>query len=252
MVDFTWAARLWCCNRSRKALRALKGLVRLQALVRGYLVRKRAIATLHSMHALLRAQTSERFDDPRREIHSNRLFASMETNAYTDSPKIVEVVKLKTRSRPRRFNLNALSECGDELPYQTISSPLPCPVRASAPNHKNVHGFEWCFADKECKFSTAQTTPRFGNTNWMFNAPTTPLSVCGDRYFRRPYSNLTNYMANKQSFKAKLRSHSVPKQRPEPGAKNRLSLGEIMAARNSMSEARMNKSCFQVDESLEF
>ncbi|GMI91796.1 IQ-domain 26 [Hibiscus trionum] len=254
---------------SRKALRALKGLVRLQALVRGYLVRKRAIATLHSMQALLRAQTTvrsqricrsfnkensycienwprksiERFDEPRSEIHSKRLSASMESNVYDGSPKIVEIDTFKTRSRSRRFNLNALSECGDDSPYLTISSPLPCPVpiRASTPHPENVHDFDWCFADDECRLSTAQTTPRFGNTNWTFNAPTTPLSVCGDKYFRQSYSNLPNYMANTQSFKAKLRSHSAPKQRPEAGAKKRLSLNEIMAARNSISVVQMNR-----------
>ncbi|KAK8641846.1 hypothetical protein V6N13_011218 [Hibiscus sabdariffa] len=255
---------------SRKALRALKGLVRLQALVRGYLVRKRAMATLHSMQALLRAQTtvrsqrirrsfnkensycienrprksSERFDEPRSEIHSKRMSASMEANVYDGSPKIVEIDTFKTRSRSRRFNLNALSECGDDLPYPTISSPLPCPfpIRASTPHPENVHDFDWCFADDECRLSTAQTTPRFGNTNFTFNTPTTPLSVCGDRYFRQPYSNLPNYMANTQSFKAKLRSHSAPKQRPEAGAKKRLSLNDIMAARNSISGVQMNKS----------
>ncbi|KAK8584830.1 hypothetical protein V6N13_138776 [Hibiscus sabdariffa] len=263
---------------SRKALRALKGLVRLQALVRGYLVRKRAIATLHSMQALLRAQTTvrsqrirrsfnkknsyclenrpwksiERFDEPRK-IHSRRRSAAMESNAYDDTPKIVEIDTLKTRTRSGRFNLNALSECGDDMAYQTISTPLPCPIpiRAST-KRENVDDFEWCFGDDECKLSTAQTTPQFGNSNWAFNAPTTPLSVCGEGYFRRPYSNLPNYMANTQSFKAKLRSRSAPRQRPEAGAKKRISLSEIMAARISMSEVRSNKPYYQVDEDLGF
>ena len=47
-------------------------------------------------------------------------------------------------------------------------------------------------------------------------------------------------MANTQSYKAKLRPHSAPKQRPEP--KKRLSLNEIMAARNSTSGVRMQWS----------
>ncbi|KAK6264146.1 IQ motif [Theobroma cacao] len=263
---------------ARKALRALKGLVRLQALVRGYLVRKRATATLRSMQALIRAQAAvrsqrlrrsfnkenryypenrprksiERFDDPRSAIHSKRLSASIEISAYDESPKIVEIDTFKTRSRSRRYN-TALSDCGDDLPYQIISSPLPCPVpaRASVPNCQNLHDFEWCFTGDECRFSTAHSTPRFANTA-MSNAPTTPAkSVCGDGYFR-PFSNFPNYMANTQSFKAKLRSHSAPKQRPEPGVKKRLSLNEIMAARNSMSGVRMNKSCYQVEEALDF
>ncbi|GJU11198.1 IQ-DOMAIN 31-like protein [Tanacetum coccineum] len=47
-------------STARKALRALKGLVKFQALFRGFLVRKRVAATLYSMQALLRAQLAVR------------------------------------------------------------------------------------------------------------------------------------------------------------------------------------------------
>lgn len=261
---------------ARKALRALKGLVKLQALVRGYLVRKRAAATLHSMQALIRAQTAvrtqrarrsfnkenrfqpefrhrkslERFDETRSDIHSKRISTSLESpiSGFDESPKIVEIDTFKPRSRSRRFHA-ALSECGDDFSYQAMSLPLPCPVppRISVPNCQNLHDFELCFTGDECKFSSAKSTPRFANST-RSNAPPTPAkSICGDSYFR-PYSNYPSYMANTQSFNAKLRSYSAPKQRPEPGPKKRLSLNEIMASRNSISSVRMQKSFFQVQE----
>ncbi|KAA8541734.1 hypothetical protein F0562_022886 [Nyssa sinensis] len=260
---------------ARKALRALKGLVKLQALVRGYLVRKRATATLHCMQALIRAQATvrtqsarrfinkdnrfqarksiERFDETRSEFHSKRLSTSLENsyNAFEESPKIVEIDTYKPRSRSRR--INTMSDYGEDPPYNTNSSPLPCPIsaRLSVPDCRNLQDLDWSFTGDECRFSTAQSTPRLGNY-CRSNAPVTPAkSVCADSFFRL-HSNFPSYMAKTQSFRAKLRSHSAPKQRPEPGPKKRLSLNELMASRSSLSGVRMQRSCSQVQEALDF
>ncbi|OWM77755.1 protein IQ-DOMAIN 14-like [Punica granatum] len=268
---------------ARKALRALKGLVKLQALVRGYLVRKRAAATLHSMQALIRAQVAvrsqrvsrylnkenrfqpenrpgrsiARFDETRSEFHSKRLSASYDPpmNGFDESPKIVEIDTIKPRSRSRRMN-NVLVECGEDFAYNGISSPLPYPLpaRLSVPESRQLEDYEWYYPVDECRFSTAQSTPRFANS-LRSNTPATPAkSACGDSFFR-PYSNFPNYMSSTQSFEAKLRSHSAPKQRPEHepfGPKKRLSLNEIMAARNSISGVRMQRSCSHLHEVLNY
>ncbi|KAK1549681.1 hypothetical protein Q3G72_006036 [Acer saccharum] len=269
---------------ARKALRALRGLVKLQAHVRGYLVRKQATATLHSMQALIRAQATvrsqrvarglinsnnrfdsrarksmERFDETRSEhsvsIHSRRLSASLDTtfNTIDESPKIVEVDTGRPKSRSRRTN-TSVSDYSDDPHYQTISSPLPprIPARLSIPDCRNYPESDWGLTGDECRFSTAQSTPRFFINLDGSKAPVTPAkSVCADNLFRQ-YTNHPNYMASTKSFKAKLRSHSAPKQRPEAGPKRRLSLNEMMESRSSLSGIRMQRSCSQVQEAINF
>ncbi|OVA08528.1 IQ motif [Macleaya cordata] len=262
---------------ARKALRALKGLVKLQAVVRGYLVRKQATATLYSMQALIRAQATvrsqktrsfshkdhrfqpeirsrksiERFDDARSDytssIHSRRLSSSIETamNNFDESPKIVEIDTYRPKSRSRRTNTSTSDLC---------ESPLPCqiPARLLIPDCRHYPEFDWGFMGDEYKFSTAQSTPRFVNSGGGSNLPVTPAkSVCADSFFRQ-YSNFPNYMANTQSFRAKSRSYSAPKQRPEPVPRKKISLNELVESRASLSGVRMRKSCSQVQDVLNF
>lgn len=271
---------------AKKALRALKGLVKLQAHVRGYLVRKQAAATLQSMQALIRAQATvrmqkarglvnkerriqqeirqrrpiERFDDTRSEymasIHSKRLSSSFETtvDGFDESAKIVEIDTCRLKSRSRRTN-TSISESGEDPYSQTLSSPLPCqiPARLCIPNCRNLPEFDWALTGDECRFSTAQSTPRFTNSGMPnVGMPVTPAkSVCAESFLRR-YSNYPNYMANTKSFRAKLRSHSAPKQRPEPGQRKRLSLNEMVESRASLSGVRMQRSCSQAQEAFSF
>ncbi|TYI71727.1 hypothetical protein E1A91_D07G009500v1 [Gossypium mustelinum] len=251
---------------AKKALRALKGLVKIQALVRGYLVRKQASATLHGMQALIRAQATirsqkarksmEKFDDTRSErtvsFHSRRLSASLDTLNIEESPKIVEIDTGRPKSRSRRTN-TSVSDFGDDPSFQILSSSVPArvPARLSVPDSHT----DWGLTGDECRFSTAQSTPRFINC-FVSNAPVTPAkSVCADNFFRH-YGignlNFPNYMANTQSFKAKLRSHSAPKQRPEPGPRKRLSLVETTESRSSLSGVRMQRSCSQAQEAISF
>ncbi|KAL3655527.1 IQ-domain [Castilleja foliolosa] len=263
---------------ARKALRALKGLVKLQALVRGYIVRKRTAATLHSMQALIRAQASvssqrarrsmsnnyksqpemrtrkpiERFEESRSEFHSKRHSSSYDHSSlstFEESPKIVEVDTCGPRPRSRRMSTCASEYYGDQY-YQAVSSPLPCPTtnhRLSIPNCRHGQDFDWGLVEEDYKFATAQNTPRFVCSG---RAGTPAKSVCGDSFFRS-YSNCPSYMANTQSFRAKLRSHSAPKQRPGVGPNKRLSLNEIMASRASFSGVRMQRASSQVEGDFE-
>ncbi|XP_076925358.1 protein IQ-domain 26-like isoform X2 [Bidens hawaiensis] len=263
-----WAAIMIQTNfrgyLARKALRALRGLVKLQALVRGFLVRKRAAATLYSMQALHRAQSAvrsqqqarrsfkdrrERFDhETRSEFHSKRISSSYEstTNSYDESLKIVEIDTYKPHARSRCIHTCATDSSDESHCHHNMSSPLPCNMPTRMLECGHFQDPEWGFIGEDYKYSnTTQSTPRFAKSN----VPPTPArSVCVDGYFR-PYLNHPGYMVNTQSFNAKQRSLSAPKQRPEM-VKRRQSLIEIMALRSSFSGLRMQRSCTKAQEAI--
>ncbi|GKA47162.1 IQ-DOMAIN 31-like protein [Tanacetum coccineum] len=73
VVRLTSDGRGTVLTTARRALRALRGLVKFQALVKGFVVRKRVAATLYSMQALLRAQLAVRSQRAHRSFKDHRV-----------------------------------------------------------------------------------------------------------------------------------------------------------------------------------
>ncbi|KAI3790137.1 hypothetical protein L2E82_02953 [Cichorium intybus] len=210
---------------SRKALKALKSLVKLQAVVRGYLVRKEASETLHGMEALFKAQSTvcahrfrlqdDNFNSRRsikraNEARSRRISTSFQAS-FDGKPSPIDVGLEDPISRLTRANTWAWGpDSGAQTP--TITNPHHL-SRPSFPNH---HVFDY-------GFSTTHNTPRFAYTCGPYDSIYDKVSK-DDSFTSHP-----GYMANTKSFRAKVRSHSAPKQRPDYGfgVKKRGGLNEV-------------------------
>ncbi|KAI3814518.1 hypothetical protein L1987_14158 [Smallanthus sonchifolius] len=201
---------------SRKALKALKSLVKIQALVRGFLVRKEAVATLQGMEALFRARSSvcaHKFrlqDDefqPRRSIRdasegrSRRISASFQI-PNDGRPNPIEVDLEEPKSRLTRANTWAWA--ADQTPSPLFTNPR----HFSIPGSSNLH-------EIETHFSTTHNTPRFAYSCGPESYGS--MSIYDGLSKDDSFASHPGYMANTKSFRAKVRSRSAPKQRPEFG-----------------------------------
>ncbi|KAK7393716.1 hypothetical protein VNO78_22280 [Psophocarpus tetragonolobus] len=251
---------------ARMALCALRGLVRLQALVRGHLVRKQARETLRCMQALVIAQARARAQrarivsegkadqklSPYRITTEDNFFMHMHNemdSGLEENAKIVEmaVCESKGNSRGRNISENRFSAYystngaySKEENYN--ASPAPSTLTEVSPRACSGH-FE------ECSFSTAQSSPYYYSAVSRGNNTKLPFAFPRPDYTEAmsyDYPLFPNYMANTESSRAKARSQSAPKARPDSYERQPSRRRVSMEGRNVPRPVRMQRSSSHV------
>ncbi|KAL0551103.1 hypothetical protein IC582_010185 [Cucumis melo] len=209
---------------ARKALRALRGLVKLQALARGHLVRKQAKATLRCMQALITAQARARAQRIKMIEATNNLsyqrqpFLAESVNedhfgyanhAAEENIKIVEMdhVEYKRGSKNRTSYEQVFAT---HHPHHVSQVP-------SALTDIDARGCSGHFEDYS--ICTVQSSPQ----DYLAKSKPDPSKSSPIGFSTREciqsmsfeYPMFPSYMANTESSRAKARSQSAPKTRPE-------------------------------------
>ncbi|KAH8513478.1 hypothetical protein H0E87_006663 [Populus deltoides] len=142
-----------------------------------------------------------------------------------DDDKILEIDSGKPHITPKRRNLfhpSHLSLSADQYSHsfttskgstvhQAVPSPSSGEVQSFSPlkfSHEVEEAF--CTADNSPQFYSASSRGGSGK-----RSPFTPSRSGGSRSFMSGYSEYPNYMCNTESSRAKVRSLSAPKQRPQ-------------------------------------
>ncbi|XP_022722932.1 protein IQ-DOMAIN 14-like [Durio zibethinus] len=253
---------------ARKALNALKGLVKLQALIRGQLVRKQATATLRCMQALIIAQARARAQrirmvedskpaNQRQSPHRTSTPDHRIRHAYHEIDrgmeehiKIVEMDpgdsrgSLKSRTNyshhpqterevERRFSTHCSSNRADSKQDNYQVSPAPSALTDMSPRACSSH-FE------DYYFGIAQSIPQYYSAISTPDPSKLPFAFPSVSY---DYPLFPNYMANTESSRAKVRSHSAPKSRPDSFERQPSRRRASMEGRNHVPRAvRMQRS----------
>ncbi|KAJ8553112.1 hypothetical protein K7X08_020505 [Anisodus acutangulus] len=230
---------------SRRALRALKGLVKLQALVRGHIVRKQTADMLRRMQALIRAQSRARagrsqvFESPSSSAKSTH-FVSFDGGPATPD-KFENIIRARSMKNDQMFMLkrNSSNHMGCRMDKKQESfarngsiddekfvkilemyteKPNANPKQRNLfhSSELNLNSDQFSFSHEETCYSSADNnSPQLQSTASSKCArsrtgpltPTKSTNGCSD--------NHPNYMSYTEAAKAKTRSMSAPKLRPQ-------------------------------------
>uniref|UniRef100_A0A453IU27 DUF4005 domain-containing protein n=1 Tax=Aegilops tauschii subsp. strangulata TaxID=200361 RepID=A0A453IU27_AEGTS len=253
LVEEAAAVRIQASFRgylARAALCALRGIVKLQALVRGQLVRKQAKATLRCMQALLAAQSQLRAQRMRflqvqdhhphhtppprprpSSQHSRHRRSSYEMDR--SSEENVKIVEMDSGEQPARRG----GARGGDRQFSSVeyhhggrSSPAPSAMTELSPRASSWH------LEDRLSFGTAHSSPH----SHSHNAPAAMTEPAGSDL---PFPS---YMSNTESSRAKARSQSAPRQRAAAEALERQPSRRKGAEHRSVPRgARMQRSSSQ-------
>ncbi|XP_078440103.1 protein IQ-DOMAIN 17-like isoform X2 [Wolffia australiana] len=193
---------------ARRALRALRGMVKLQALIRGHNVRRQATATLRCMQALVRVQARVR--DQRLRLlsldPSNSSFSSDRVSLSREGSIIAEE---QERERVLSFAFSDHTWRSDRSLSVAMAEPGMGNRGRRASMDQRLPPIKTLQIDK---FHLSPSTP----------SPATPrvLQVrSASPRLAPPHTPragaVPNYMAATASAKARVRSQSTPRQRPK-------------------------------------
>ncbi|TVU31111.1 hypothetical protein EJB05_22782, partial [Eragrostis curvula] len=226
LVEEAAAARIQATFRgylARKALCALRGLVKLQALIRGQLVRRQATATLRRMQALLEAQSRLRAQRARMLDHDHQ-----PTGGFAAAPQ------RRSPQHPRRRSSYEMDRSVEEHVKEMDAAVDParrgrssCSAAAGESRDRRLAEY-YCYdgqsspaPSSSAAFAGADLlTPRTysGHLDELLAFDPAAMTARSSPYVH-PYDDddadhvVPSYMANTQSSRAKARSQSAPKQR---------------------------------------
>lgn len=212
---------------ARRALRALKGLVKLQALVRGNIVRKQSADMLRRMQAMARLQARACANRAHSSASPHSTIKSSRSHHHPRSSSMSNVKGYFGQDRQHHSGPYWLESWMDDISWTTkyddtsdkilqvdTWKPTRRPRKTTTPTKPNkpiftsdVSSFD-SISGTEKPESTVENNPiAYWPGSSRKTSPFVPGKLFGD------YPSHPNYMANTKSSQAKLRSLSAPRQR---------------------------------------